>query len=284
LALSEGVDALLQLYLLGKLDVTVETVEVLSAISSSSCEHMLTLLSRAGCCNLAIKIARQATELRLSGEGAKSSLGGVSVCGGLDGLCSAGPLTVFEVIVIHSVRTLNFHALHNVPCDLEVVCSDLRLFTVNRVICNDSNDSASKRFSTVTYKQIHMWLMQGKKEMTADRLYLLSLACLLEIDGSQHIPSYLLHFSNINSGSIFSVVALFIRFKRFVDACSLLVQYFQLVNSPKQWMSVEVVDRLVNAVEKQLQVSHDNQLHKNMLALKGCVEKYFEALSIERSI
>mmetsp|Transcript_17859 Transcript_17859/g.24516 ORF Transcript_17859/g.24516 Transcript_17859/m.24516 type:complete len:858 (+) Transcript_17859:3-2576(+) len=288
LALSEGVDALLQLYLLGKLDVTVETVEVLSAISSTTCEHMLTMLSRAGCCNLAVLIARQASELWLSGEGVKSSLGGATVCGGLEGSRIVGPLTAFEVAVLHSVRTLNFLALHRVPCDLEVVYSDLRLFTFTRVICNDetadmNNNSSYQRFLTATNTQIHHWLLQGKNELTADRLYLLSLACLLENDESQHIPSYLVHFSNMNSGSIFAVVALFIRYKKFLDACSLLVKYFQSINTPKQWISLEVVDRLVYAVEKQLQISYNNQLHRNLVALKACVETYFEALSIERS-
>ena len=108
-SLSSAVETVLYLYTKRMLEDSLSHSELLHEINSGSvCENMVAILSRAGRLNLAVSLASQVTNLvKVADSGNISRF--LKVRG--IALSRLGSLSLFEVAVLSSVRTLNFFSV-----------------------------------------------------------------------------------------------------------------------------------------------------------------------------
>ena len=132
-SLSSAVDAVVHLHSKRLLEENLNQSELLHQIRSESvCENMVVILSRAGRVNLAVSLARHATHLvKVADSGnVDRFLKGRGIA-----LPRLGSLSLYEVAVLSSVRTLNFLSLQVVFRFFKFSVKILLILIFSRHVC-----------------------------------------------------------------------------------------------------------------------------------------------------
>ena len=299
-SLSFATETSIKLFLQRKLEDSLTLADLLTVVSSASAyERLVALLSRSGQVNLAVALAHQATELLRTGNDERGrflQVRGVELSAWVG--ARSGSLSLYEVTVLWAIRTLHYlsqQQQNESAClmyDMEVAVVDMQLYGLtypdsSLVGFDTSVRTCSAYFETYMWKQLLRWCERGLTE-NSDRLFRLSLSCILELDATQIIPSYVIHYPKelklkSTENYLFPLLALFVRYRRLTEACQLAVEAVKSAegsisfSSKKKWMSLGVLDCLIEEAEK---VEGDEELTNSLDDLKSSIRTYLSDLVI----